>query len=141
MLTLSGETLYGALDVEIINIDMVGTSSMVVIDYEDALTADILISNIVPFEGIAIFPDQQIFHEDTVVAFDIKNAWLTEALVFSGGVSVLGTSTIQDTIKIEYSIPSATLNGVPFELYLELPPAPLVEVLVKSSFLIFLVTN
>ena len=121
---LSGETLYGALDVEIINIDMVGTNNMVVIDYEDALTADILISNIVPFEGIAIFPDQQIFHEDTVVAFDIKNAWLTEALVHSGGVSVLGTSTIQDTIKIEYSIPSATLNGVPFELYLELPPAP-----------------
>ena len=121
---LSGETLYGALDVEIINVDMVGTSNMVVIEYEDALIADILISNIVPFEGIAIFPDQQIFQEDTVVAFDIENAWLTEALVHSGGVSVLGTSTIQDTIKIEYSIPSATLNGVPFELYLELPPAP-----------------
>ncbi len=121
---LSGETLYGALDVEIINVDMVGTNNMVFIDYENALTADILISNIVPFEGIAIFPDQQIFHEDTVVAFDIENAWLTEALVYSGGVSVLGTSTIQDTIKIEYSIPSATLHGVPFELYLELPPAP-----------------
>tara|TARA_B100000674_G_C37969678_1_gene976310 strand:- start:1609 stop:3648 length:2040 start_codon:yes stop_codon:yes gene_type:complete len=121
---LSGETLYGALDVEIINVDMVGTNNMVFIDYENALTADILISNIVPFEGIAIFPDQQIFHEDTVVAFDIENAWLTEALVYSGGVSVLGTSTIQDTIKIEYSIPSATLDGVPFELYLELPPAP-----------------
>lgn len=121
---LSGETLYGALDVEIVNVDMVGTNNMVVIEYEDALIADILISNIVPFEGIAIFPDQQIFQEDTVVAFDIKNAWLTEALVYSGGVSVLGTSTIQDTIKIEYSIPSATLNGVPFELYLELPPAP-----------------
>lgn len=121
---LTGETLYGSLEVEIINIDMVGTGNMVVIDYEDALIADILISNIVPFEGIAIFPDQQIFHEDTVVAFEIENAWLTKALVHSGGVSVLGTSTIQDTIKIKYSIPSATLNGVPFELYLELPPAP-----------------
>lgn len=121
---LTGETLYGALEAEIINIDMVGTNNMVVIDYEDALTADILVSNIVPFEGVAIFPDQQIFHEDTVVAFDIENAWLTEALVHSGGVSVLGTSTIQDTIKIAYSIPSATLNGVPFELYLQLPPAP-----------------
>ena len=122
--SLIGKTLYGELEVEIINIDMVGTSNMVIINYEDALIADITIKNIVPFEGIAIFPDQQIFHEDTVVAFDIKNAWLTEALVHSGGVSVLGTSTIQDTIKIEYSIPSATLNGVPFELYIELPPAP-----------------
>ena len=121
---LTGKTLYGELEVKIINVDMVGTANMVFIDYEDALTADILISNIVPFEGIAIFPDQQIFNEDTVVAFDIENAWLTEALVHSGGVSVLGTSTIQDTIKISYSIPSATLNGIPFELYLELPPAP-----------------
>ena len=121
---LSGETLYGAIEVEIINVDMVGTNNMVLIEYEDALTADILINNIVPHEGIAIFPDQQIFHEDTVVAFDIENAWLTEALVHSGGVSVFGTSTIQDTIKIEYSIPSATLNGVPFQFYLEIPPAP-----------------
>ena len=123
--SLIGKTLYGELEVEIINIDMVGTSNMVIVDYDDALLADITIKNIVPYEGIAIFPDQQIFHEDTVVSFDIENAWLTEALVHSGGVSVLGTSTIQDTIKIEYSIPSATLNGVPFELYLELPPAPI----------------
>ena len=34
---------------------------MVIINYEDALIADITIKNIVPFEGIAIFPDQQIF--------------------------------------------------------------------------------
>ena len=36
---------------------MVGTNNMVVIDYEDALTADILISNIVPFE---VLPFSQI---------------------------------------------------------------------------------
>ena len=38
---LSGETLYGALDVEIINVDMVGTNNMVFIDYENALTASL----------------------------------------------------------------------------------------------------
>lgn len=122
---LAGETLFGELEVKIVNVDMVGTNSMVLIDYADALTANILISDIVPYEGIAIFPEQEIFHEDTVIAFNIQDAWLTEAVVFNGGVTVFGSSTIQDTIKIKYSIPSATLQGEGFEIYLELPPAPI----------------
>lgn len=134
---LSGETLFGDLEVEIINVGMVGTSSMVLIDYADALTANILIRDIVPYEGIAIFPDQEIFHEDTVVAFNIQDAWLTEALVFDGGVTVLGSSTIQDTIKVSYSIPSATFQGEAFEMYLELPPAPLGGSVSKELFFDF----
>ena len=122
---LTGQVIYGDLEVEIINVDMIGTgSNMVTINYLDALTSDILISNIVPYEGIAVFPEQEIFNEDTVVSFELGDIHLTEALIHSGGVSVEGNSTIQDTIKIAYSIPSATLNGQPFEIYLELPPAP-----------------
>ena len=122
---LAGETLFGELEVVIVNVDMVGTTSMISIDYTDALTANILISDIVPYEGIAIFPEQEIFHEDTVIAFIIQDAWLTEAVVFNGGVTVFGSSTIQDTIKIRYSIPSATFEGEEFDIYVELPPAPI----------------
>ena len=122
---LAGETLFGELEVVIVNVDMVGTSSMISIDYTDALTANILISDIVPYEGIAIFPEQEIFHEDTIIAFTIQDVWLTEAIVFNGGVTVFGSSTIQDTIKIRYSIPSATFQGEEFDIYLELPPAPI----------------
>ena len=55
----------------------------------------------------------------------------------SGGVSVEGNSTIQDTIKIQYSIPSATLNGQPFEIYLELPPAPVGGSISEDKFFDF----
>ena len=123
-MTLTGETIFGELDVEIINVDMVGTSNMVVIDYEDALTADILISDIVPFEGIAIFPNQEIFYEDTVVAFDIENAWLTEAFVHSGGVSVFGHQLFKILLKLSIVYHQQPLTEC-FELYLELPPAPI----------------
>ena len=136
---LSGETLYGDLEVEILNIDMVGTTpDLVNIDYDDALIATINISDIVPFEGTAIFPEQEIFYEDTVVSFYIEDAWLTEALVHNGGVTVLGSSTIQDTIKVNYSIPSATFQGQPFEIFIELQlPAPVGGSITEEHFFDF----
>ena len=135
---LQGQIIYGDLELEIINVDLVGTgTSLVTIDYQDALISNILISNIVPFEGLAVFPEQEIFNEDTVVSFDIGDVQLTEALIHSGGVSVEGNSTIQDTIKIQYSIPSATLNGQPFEIYLELPPAPVGGSISEDKFFDF----
>ena len=122
--SLAGQTLDGDLEVEILNVDLVGTAGPVAINYTDALVAEILIRDIVPLEGIAIFPEQQVFEEDTVVAFDIDDAWLTGAIVAVGSIEAIGVSTIQDTLKVEYTIPSATKNGQMFELYLEIPPAP-----------------
>lgn len=123
--SLAGQTLFGNLEAEIISADIVGTApNPVTIDYSDALTAKIVIRDIELQEGIAIFPSQEIFDEDTVVAFDIGDVRLKRVLVAEGGVEVIGVSTIQDTLKIEYKIPGTTLNGQPFEFYFELPPAP-----------------
>jgi hypothetical protein len=123
--SLAGQTLFGNLEAEIISADIVGTSpNSVLIDYSDALTANILIRDIDLQEGIAIFPNQEIFDEDTVVGFNIGDVRLSRVLVEEGGVEVVGVSTIQDTLKIEYTIPGTTLNGQPFEFYFELPPAP-----------------
>jgi len=123
--SLAGQTLFGNLEAEIISADIVGTApNAVTIDYSDALTADIVIRDIELQEGIAIFPSQEIFDEDTVVAFDIGDVRLNRVLVDEGGVEVVGVSTIQDTLKIEYRIPGTKLNGQPFEFYFELPPAP-----------------
>ena len=63
-------------------------------------------------QGIAIFPSQEIFNEDTVVAFDIGDVRLTRVLVDEGGVEVIGVSTVQDTLKIEYIITGATKDGL-----------------------------
>ena len=123
--SLAGQTLLGNLEAEIINADVVGTEpNSVTIDYSDALIAEITIRDIDLQEGIAIFPSQQIFDEDTVVAFEIGDVRLNKVIVEKGGVEVVGVSTIQDTIKVEYRIPGTTLNGQPFEFFYRLPPAP-----------------
>lgn len=123
--SLAGQTLMGNLEAEILNADIVGTApNSVTINYSDALIAEITIRDIDLQEGIAIFPSQQIFDEDTVVAFEIGDVKLSRVIVEEGGVEVVGVSTIQDTIKVEYKIPGTTLNGQPFEFFYQLPPAP-----------------
>lgn len=136
--SLAGQTLFGDLEVEILNADIVGTSpNSVTINYADALVSEVKIRDIELYEGTAIFPTQQIFDEDTVVSFQLDDVKLNKVLVREGGVDVIGVSTIQDTIKIEYKIPGATLNGQAFEFYFNLPPAPIGESITVTKFFDF----
>jgi len=116
----------------------VGTAPNAVnIDYSDALISEIKIRDIELYEGIAIFPTQQIFDEDTVVSFQLDDVKLNRVLVSEGGVNVIGISTIQDTIKIQYKIPGATLDGQSFEFNFNLPPAPEGESITVTRFFDF----
>ena len=136
--SLAGQTLQGNLEVEILSADIVGTSpDAVPIDYTDALISEVIIRDIELYEGIAIFPTQQIFDEDTVVSFQLDDVKLNRVLVREGGVEVIGVSTIQDTIKIEYKIPGTTLNGQPFKFNFNLPPAPVGESITVTKFFDF----
>lgn len=120
---LDGMIIEGDLTADIVNIDLVGTSSPVSIDFTDELISTFSIQNIVPYEGIAVLPDQDVFNEDTVIAFNLDEVRLTEVLLEEGTIEATGTSTIEDTVKFSYEIPGATLEGAPFVLYMEIPPA------------------
>lgn len=135
---LSDQVIYGNLEIEIVNGDLVGSQGVpVLIDYEAALSTEIKIRDLILEQGIAIFPDQEIFNEDTVVAFDIDDVRLTKILVEQGGVEVIGVSTVQDTLKIEYIIPGAIKNGQMFKLNFNLPPAPVGESITVVEFFDF----
>lgn len=122
--SLDGKTINGNLEVEIVSADIVGTNGIPVpIDYSDALITNIVIRDIVLLEGLAIFPEQELFDEDTTIAFSLVETELTKITVETGGVEILGASTIQDTIHVEYFIPSATKDGQIFKLFFDLPPA------------------
>ncbi len=136
--SLANQIIYGDMEIEILNADMVGTGSTpVLIQYQDALATEIKIRDLILEQGIAIFPSQEIFNEDTVVAFDIGDVRLTRVLVDEGGVEVIGVSTVQDTLKIEYIIPSATKDGQEFKLNFNLPPAPVGESMTVVEFFDF----
>lgn len=135
---LADQTIYGNMEIDVLNADLVGTGgNEVLIQYQDNLNTDITIRDIVLFEGTAIFPNQEIFNEDTVVSFDIGDVRLTKVEVEQGGVEVIGVSTVQDTLKIEYTIPYATLNGQMFTLNFNLPPAPVGGSVSVSEFFDF----
>ena len=136
--SLANQIIYGDMAIEILNADMVGTGSTpVLIQYQDALATEIKIRDLILEQGIAIFPSQEIFNEDTVVAFDIGDVRLTRVLVDEGGVEVIGVSTVQDTLKIEYIIPGATKDGQEFKLNFNLPPAPVGESMTVVEFFDF----
>lgn len=136
--SLANQIIYGDMEIEILNADMVGTGSTpVLIQYQDALATEIKIIDLILEQGIAIFPSQEIFNEDTVVAFDIGDVRLTRVLVDEGGVEVIGVSTVQDTLKIEYIIPGATKDGQEFKLNFNLPPAPVGESMTVVEFFDF----
>jgi hypothetical protein len=136
--SLANQIIYGDMEIEILNADMVGTgSNPVLIQYQDALATEIKIRDLILEQGIAIFPSQEIFNEDTVVAFNIGDVRLTKVLVDEGGVEVIGVSTVQDTLKIEYIIPGATKNGQEFKLNFNLPPAPIGESITVVEFFDF----
>tara|TARA_B110000003_G_scaffold188677_1_gene187540 strand:- start:2857 stop:4887 length:2031 start_codon:yes stop_codon:yes gene_type:complete len=136
--SLANQIIYGDMEIEILNADMVGTGSTpVLIQYQDALATEIKIRDLILEQGIAIFPSQEIFNEDTVVAFDIGDVRLTRVLVDEGGVEVIGVSTVQDTLKIEYIIPGATKDGQEFKLNFNLPPAPVGESMTVVEFFDF----
>jgi len=136
--SISNKIIYGDLEIEIINADLVGSAGIpVLIEYEAALVTEIKIRDLILEQGIAIFPDQEIFNEDTVVAFEIDDVRLTKVLVEEGGVEVIGVSTVQDTLKIEYVIPGAIKNGQMFKLNFNLPPAPVGESVTVIEFFDF----
>jgi hypothetical protein len=136
--SLSDQIIYGDMEIEILNADLVGTGSTpTLIQYQDALATEIKIRDLILQQGIAIFPSQEIFNEDTVVAFDIGDVRLTKVLVDEGGVEVIGVSTVQDTLKIEYIIPNALKDGQMFKLNFNLPPAPVGESITVVEFFDF----
>ncbi len=122
---LSGLTIDGDLVADIINIDIVGTNFPTIINFQDDLSAVFKIENIVPVEGNAIFPEQIIYDEKIDVSFELDDVQLKKAILSNGEIEIEAVNTIQDTVKILYEIPGATLNGIPFVLNTILPPAPL----------------
>ncbi len=121
----SGTIIEGNLVVTIDQIESPGTgSTKVLIDTTDLLDIDISIRDLLLQEATAIFPDQDFFDETNDVPLE-NDFELTSMRVRSGKLKISGLSTIEDTVRFHYEIPSATLNGgPPFAIDRIVAPAP-----------------
>ncbi|MCB0395887.1 MAG: hypothetical protein KDD36_04510 [Flavobacteriales bacterium] len=123
---LAGKTVYGDLFGKIVNMDSPGSNGVPVpIDTNDALIATILVRDLNPYSATAVFPDQDIVNETQNMVLETANGVeLNYLIIREGFVKIDVVSTLQDTLRFDYQIPSATFQGVPFKVQNKIPPAP-----------------
>lgn len=105
------------------NMDVEPSIGPVGISYQDAIITTITIHDIGITEATAFFPEQQISEELEEYSFDMEGAELTEIKIKEGIVTINALSTLPDTGRIIYNIPSLKKNGIPFESENIIPPS------------------
>jgi hypothetical protein len=132
---LSGKTVDGRMDVTF-SFDIAGSGiTPVYIIYEDAVETEITIRDMQIFSATAIFPAQTILHHKEVVYLeDMDDMEITYGEIDSGKLRIRVVSTIEDITYFHYTIPNATKDGIAFEKYMTVPPAPHGESIEQEFF-------
>lgn len=123
---LSGQTIEGNMKAILQNFSSPGSGTdTVFIDTSDRITVTVTLKDLRPSSATAIFPDQDLAR-DTNYSDPIPagNALLTSIVVDKGSIYLDATSTIDDILKLDYQIPSATSSGLPLLLNQQIPAAP-----------------
>jgi hypothetical protein len=120
--SIAGETLDYKMVGIINNMDIEESNGQVLINYSDAMTTKISITEIQIMEATAYFPNQLLHEENVEQSFKLGSARLTEIGIKEGTVTINAQSTLPDTGTIIYAIPSLSKNGVSFETSVKVPP-------------------
>jgi hypothetical protein len=123
---LSGQTIEGNMKAVLQNFSSPGSGmDTVFIDTSDRITVSVTLKDLRPSSATAIFPDQDLAtdtnYSDPVPA---GNAQLTSIVVDQGSIYLDASSTIDDILKLDYLIPSATTSGIALSLNEQIPAAP-----------------
>ena len=120
--SVAGETLDQIMLGIINNMDIEASGGLVPINYTDAISTTVSITEIQIMEATAYFPNQLLHEEIVEQSFNLGTTKLTEIGIKEGSISIIATSSLPDTISILYFIPSLTKDGVPFEELVKIPP-------------------
>jgi len=112
--SLSGLTIDKNIEAIINNIDVNASNGNVSINYSDGLISKIKLKNLQIDEATAYFPEQELSQNLTETSFNLGDAQITEIGIKTGLVNIHFVSTIQDTGRIIYNIPSLSKNGISF---------------------------
>ena len=121
-ISIAGETLDHKMVGIINNMDIESSNGQVTINYSDAITTKISITEIQIMEATAYFPNQLLHEENVEQSFELGSARLTEIGIKEGTVTINALSTLPDTGTIIYAIPSLSKNGISFRTSVKVPP-------------------
>ena len=113
-ISLLGLSIDKNIEAIINNIDVNASNGNITINYADNLISEISLKNLQITEATAFFPQQELSREITETSFDLGDAQITEIGIKTGIVKISLISTIPDTGRIIYNIPSLKKNGIPF---------------------------
>lgn len=122
---LSGLTVGGLLEAELVRVSTPGTGSPVSMDTADAVVVEASVRGLKVLEATAVFPAQDLVDSESDVVYDLGGPEVTRLEIASGNVVIEVVNTIGDSIYVEYDIPGATGpdgGAVSFEAVV--PPAP-----------------
>ncbi len=122
---LAGKTVEGLMLGKIVNLDSPGSMGLpVLIDTSKAITTVLTVRDLYPQSATAVFPKQDLVNKINKIQFKLNQVRLTRAKIRSGQIKIDAYSTLQDTVRFTYKIPSATILGDTFEIKnIKLPPA------------------
>jgi hypothetical protein len=120
--SIAGQTIDKDILAILNNVDVNESNGNVTINYQDAIKTKLVLENIKIFEATAYFPDQEISQKLQEHVFDLKGAQIHEIGIKEGSVSIYAISTIQDTGRIVFNIPSLKKNGIEFTTENIVPP-------------------
>ena len=121
-ISIAGQTIDENIIAILNNMDVNESNGPVTINYQDAIIIEIKIENIGITQATAYFPNQELSQTLTESIFDFKGAQIKEIGIKEGLVTVNILSTLPDTGRIIYNIPSLTKNGIPFTTENLVPP-------------------
>jgi len=121
--SIAGQTIDKDILAILNNIDINESNGNVTIDYQDAILTKLVLEDIRIIEATAYFPDQEISQKLQEHIFDLKGAQIHEIGIKEGSVSIFAISTITDTGRIIFNIPSLKKNGVEFTTENIVPPS------------------
>ena len=113
-ISLAGLSIDKNIEAIIDNIDVNASNGNITINYSDGLLFNISLKNLQINEATAFFPQQELSQTLTETSFDLGDARITEIGIKTGIVKISLLSTIPDTGKIIYNIPSLKKNGIAF---------------------------
>jgi hypothetical protein len=122
---LAGKTVEAKLNAQLISLASPGSSGVpVLIDTSNAIVASLKVYDLHPSTANAIWPAQDLINDAFYFEVEGLPVELKETKIHSGKAIIKLFSTIQDSIKFSYHLPSAVKNGVPLRVTTVLPPAP-----------------
>ncbi|MDA8963465.1 hypothetical protein N9H50_00055 [bacterium] len=118
---LSDKTMYGNIEIQILNADLATPSASFSVNYSDKLLASVEIKDILMRQAQISMPYQELINDDTTFTFDVGDALLNRILMTDGDIVMTIESDLNTPMQLEYRIPSATLNGQDFYVAREIP--------------------